>query len=338
MKRLSAGIVGGSGYVGLELIRLLATHPAFTLTTVTSREHVGQPVAAIHLSLDGIVELRFSEFSAALAELDVVFLAVPHGESMRLARLIREANPTLPIIDLGADFRLPAATFEQIYGEPHAAPELLNGACYGTPELTPAAVGATKLLANPGCFAHCITLGLAPLARAGAIAAPVRITALTGSSGSGVKPTSKTHHPERNDSLSAYQVLTHRHTPEIERALSAVSPISIELVPLSGPFSRGIFATSFITLRDSGLRVHDLYTAFAAEHHFIRLREETPRLIDVRGSNFCDLAVHQRGAEVVVLSAIDNLGKGAAGNAVQCANLMFGLPAGTGLTILPLVP
>ena len=168
------------------------------------------------------------------------------------------------------------------------------------------------------------------------------MTAITGSSGSGAQPSPKTHHPERHDSLAAYSVLSHRHVPEIETALRQASSgeleTAVELVPLSGPFSRGIFASSFVALRDGQLNVSQLYEEFAGERTFIRIRKESPRLIDVRGSNFCDIAVHQKREEAVVISALDNLVKGAAGNAVQCMNIMFGLEEEVGLMSPPLCP
>jgi N-acetyl-gamma-glutamyl-phosphate reductase len=335
---VTVGIAGGSGYVGLELLRYLLNHPRFRVTVVTSREHAGNPVSDLHAGLAGLTDLRFTDDLASLAAADVVFTAVPHRESMKLVSRLRELRSDLCAVDLGADFRLPAEQFELTYGEPHGCPGLLREAVYGVPELQRQRVSDARLVANPGCFAHCTILALAPLAQAGLIDGPARVSAITGSTGSGAQPTPRTHHPARNDSLSAYNVLSHRHVPEIEHALSAEGRVKVDLVPLSGPLSRGIFATLFARLTSAETNVEGLFRDFSAQNRFIRLRKESPRLLDVRGTNFCDLAVHQRGADVVIVAAIDNLGKGAAGNAVQCANLMFGFPEEAGLLTPPVAP
>lgn len=338
MTAFRAGVAGGSGYVGLEIFRYLLNHPRLEVAAITSREHAGKPVSDVHPGLAGLTELRFTDDLAALAALDVVFLAVPHRESMRLVSRLRDLRADLRIIDLGADFRLPADEFKLTYGESHECPDRLGEAVYGTPELHRQRVVEARLVANPGCFAHCSILALAPLAHAGLIDGPAKVSALTGSTGSGVQPTPRTHHPARNDSVSAYSVLAHRHVPEIERALSRTRPVKIDLVPLSGPLSRGIFATVFARLTSSDVNADEVFRDFYSRSSFVRLRKESPRLLDVRGTNFCDAAIHQRGGDVVVIAAIDNLGKGAAGNAVQCANLMLGLPEEIGLRLPPLAP
>jgi N-acetyl-gamma-glutamyl-phosphate reductase len=338
MSALRAGVVGGSGYAGSELLRYLLGHPHFTVAALTSREHAGRPVADVHPAFAGLVDLRFTPPGPALAEMDVVFTAVPPGESMGLVASLREARRDLPVIDLGADFRLAPDAFARTYGGPHTQPELLEHAVYGTPELGRERIARARLVANPGCFAQCVILALAPLAGRGAIAAPVQVAAITGSSGSGARPGPRTHHPERSESVSAYGVLGHRHVPEIEHALGTVRPVEVRLVTHSGPYSRGIFATLFVTLEDAALDANRLYAQFAGRNRFVRLREGSPNLLDVRGTNFCDLAVRQNGREVIVLAALDNLGKGAAGNALQCANLMFGLTEAAGLWYPPLTP
>jgi len=334
--KIKVGIVGGSGYVGLELLRLLLAHPEVQVCKVTSRENAGKKLYELHPGLLGLSDLSFSAFGPELSNLDLVYICVPHTESMQIVKSLSEAaNPKLRIIDLGTDFRLNAQQFTKWYGKEHIAQELLGLSIFGTPELTPHKVAKAALVANPGCFAHCSILALAPLAKAGALKGEVKISAVTGSSGSGISPTKKTHHPERNDSYSAYNVLKHRHIPEIENTLTLVSgsknQVKVALVPQSGPFTRGIFATCFAEISDPNLDVQALYAAFAEEHFFYRVRPETPRLLDVRGTNFCDVSVIQNGSQVIVLSAIDNLTKGASGNAVQCMNLMFGLDENAGL-------
>ena len=339
--KLKVGILGGSGYVGHELLRLLWQHPLASVCQVTSREQRGKPISFLHPDLEGLYDLTFCLPSELKPELDLVFVCAPHGESMNaVSELKRSFSSKLKVIDLGADFRLPLEQFKTYYALEHAAPTLLNQAVYGTPELNSSQIATADLVANPGCFAHCVILGLAPLAQAGLLN-HARVSAITGSSGSGIQPNAKTHHPERNDSISAYNIFSHRHVPEIQNALFRASNnenvVTIDFVPLSGPFSRGIFATIFVNL-GTKVDINSLYQTFAAEHEFVRLRSESPRLLQVRGTNFCDLFVQQRGNEVVVLSAIDNLVKGAAGNAIQCMNLMFKLPASTGLILAPLLP
>jgi N-acetyl-gamma-glutamyl-phosphate reductase len=347
---LSVGIYGGSGYVGLELIRLLLQHPGVSLKTVTSREHAGKKLFEVHRALAGLSEAVFSGPEQEFSELDFLFLSVPHTQSApavsRLAKTSHFKSGSLKIIDLGADFRLPSQLYTKIYGEAHPCPELIEQALYGVPEINRAEIRSARLVSNPGCFANCTTLALTPLTAylgdRGVKTFEARVSAITGSSGSGVTATSKTHHPERNESLSAYEVLTHRHVPEIERALgiastAKVTPV-IKLVPHSGPFSRGIFATTFCELPDSSIDVKPLYEEFAAKNKFIRLREASPRLIDIRGSNFCDISIHQQGKDLVILSTLDNLVKGAAGNAIQNMNLMSELPEHMGLLTSPLVP
>jgi N-acetyl-gamma-glutamyl-phosphate reductase common form len=336
---MNVGIIGASGYVGLELLRLLALHPHFKVTWVTSREHQGKAVSSVHTALRGVYDIPFADCSTLPPNLDIVFLAVPHGESMRIAAELRAQAPQLKIIDLGSDFRLDAATYEATYHHPHTAPALLETAVYGTPEICPERIAQSTLVANPGCFAHCIILATAPLARARLIDGRINIAAVTGSSGSGAQATPRTHHPERNESLSAYQVLKHRHVPEIETTLSQWErPVAIDFVPISGPLSRGIFATSFVPLTDRTADIESCYAEFAEMNPFIRIRTETPRSLEVRGSNFVDISVHRSGNTAVIVSTLDNLVKGAGGNAIQSANLMSGLPPTTGLLSPPLFP
>lgn len=342
---LRAAIVGGSGFVGRELARLLILHPEVSISQVFSREHAGKPVSDVHQGLEGLLPLSFSAFDVHKIEADVVFLAMSHGDSMgavlEISKTAAFRNGSLKIVDLGADFRLPEDKFTETYGLTHACPDLLSEAVYGVPELDPQAVAKASIIANPGCFAHCIYLSLAPLIKSGLAQNQISIAAVTGSSGSGIKAQDKTHHPNRNESLSAYQVLKHRHVPEIEHALSKLNKESqpnLSLVPISGPISRGIFAASFVSLKDSRADITEIYREFCAERTFCRLREDSPKLIEVRGSNFFDVSVAKDGASAAVIGAIDNLVKGAAGNAIQCMNLMFGLPESSGLAIPPLFP
>lgn len=342
MAKVRVGVVGGSGYIGLELLRLLLVHPHCEVVFVTSRELGGKPLGEVHPALEGITKLKFSEFDPSREEIDLLFVSAPHTQGMALVQAALKAKPGLRVIDLSADFRLSKDLFVKHYGTDHIAPELLARAVFGAPELWPERVQSAQLVANPGCFAHCCILALAPLAQAGCITGPLRISAVTGSSGSGISLSRKTHHPERNESLAAYNVLGHRHVPEIEQTLGGVAGGAtvprVELVPVSGPFSRGIFATCFATIKDRSLDVGQIYSNFCSSRTFLRQRSESPRLIDVRGSNFVDIAVHQQGAEVVIIAALDNLMKGGSGNAVQCMNLMFELGERSGLQSPPLYP
>lgn len=338
--RIQVGIVGGSGYTGSELLRLLLAHPSADVVSVTSRTLAGQRVAEVHRALAGLTQLTCADFSAErLAGLDAVFVAVPHGESMGAVAALRQRNADLCIIDLGADFRLPRDVFERTYRTSHAAADLLPEAVYGLPELFREEIARARLVACPGCFAACITLGVAPLALARVARPEVRVSAVTGSTGSGATLKPGTHHPTRNESFSAYEVLTHRHVPEVERALGRAGGEAwrVHMVPQSGPYSRGIYAVAFAELSE-GVDVQPLFEDFARRNRFVRLRADTPRLLDVRGSNFCDVAVYQDGAHVIVISALDNLVKGAAGSGIQCFNLIFGLDEAAGLTAAPLCP
>ncbi|PIZ49295.1 N-acetyl-gamma-glutamyl-phosphate reductase, partial [Candidatus Woesearchaeota archaeon CG_4_10_14_0_2_um_filter_57_5] len=280
--------------------------------------------------------------------LDLVFVAVSHGDSMAMVKELHDTNPKLKIIDLGADFRLTPERFEQTYKQQHCCPDIK--AVPGLPELNAEAIKHATIVANPGCFANTAILGLAPIAAH--ILPTVQVTAITGSSGSGAQPKQATHHPERDGNVAAYMILSHRHVPEIEQALNDVvqsvpqspdsqpQPFAIQLVPQSGPYARGILATCFATLKDPSVDAKKLYQEWAdpTTRPFVRIRDDSPKLSDVRGSNFIDIAVHQQGNTVVILSALDNMVKGAAGNAVQCMNLMLKLPETTGLLQAPLSP
>ncbi len=340
--KLNVGIVGGSGFVGLELLRLLLAHPNVSVEAVTSREKEGEGVSTVHPSLCNLTSLKFSKFSKELSKLDLVFFAVAHGASAPLVRELYESSTfkagNLKLIDLSTDLRFGSQRFDLSQKDQ----ELLKTAVYGVPEIFKEEIRGASLIANPGCFANCITLGLAPLAQAGVLKGAVHVAAVTGSSGSGIDATAKTHHPVRNDSMAAYSILTHRHVPEVEQALFCASDkrseVVLQLVPLSGPFTRGIFATSFVNLQDSTVDLNALYAQFAKQNKFVRIRHETPRLVEIKGSNFVDITVQQQGDQVVVISAIDNLVKGAAGNAIQCMNLMYKLDEDAGLRLAPLTP
>lgn len=331
---IKVGIVGASGYTALELMRILSQHTHTKLCCVSSTQHQGKSVSALHPNLENCYDLTISSFGDHFFELDAVFVALPHGHAMPIVNELWQNSKNTRIIDLSSDFRLEQNLYQQHYKQEHLYPQLLPHAIYGTTELAREEISSARLIANPGCFAHCIILALAPLALERILPERIYVSAITGSTGSGASLTEKTHHPARNESMFAYQPLTHRHLPEIETTLARLSKnpeLQIDLVPHSGPYSRGIFATCFCEMAENAAHVRKLYEQFAAHNHFVRLREDSPKLLEVRGSNFCDLAIKQKDNRFVVLATIDNLVKGAAGNAVQCLNLMFNLPEQTGL-------
>jgi len=301
---IRVAVVGAAGYAGAELVRLLLTNPHVELSTVASRTRSGQRLDAVHPALLGFTDRVFTPLDlASLATHEAVFLAVPHGTAAALASELHNAGAAC-IIDLSRDHR-------------HA-----DGWVYGQAEWNREALRNATRVAVPGCFATAISLALAPFVDADLMAGPARVVAATGSTGAGVTPSRTTHHPERFTNLKAYKVLTHQHTPEIEGFLATIGPIdAVHFVPLSAPIDRGILATCFLEM----VRPADIIARAYEEHPAVRVRSEPPQLRWVRGTGLCDLSVTQQGNEVVVLSAIDNLGKGAAAQAMQCLELSLGL-------------
>jgi N-acetyl-gamma-glutamyl-phosphate reductase len=342
--KLRVGIFGGSGYGGAELLRILLFHPRAEVALVTANEQAGKAVGEVHRNLNGLTELRFAtapEEFEALSELDCVFLALPHGQAMDVA-------PRLPsgvkVIDLSGDFRLrDAAEFEAHYGSEHTAMSLQREFVYGLTELGREEIKSARLVSNPGCFATATLLGLAPLVAAGALEGRVVVDAKTGSSGSGAKPAGNTHHPQRSNSFYAYKPFTHQHVPEIEQTLRGVGANKSwtnELVFMthSLPVSRGIFASIYAELKEEKRLTTDdvaaLYKDYYRDSFFVRLVKGSPDINWVKMSNFCDIGFAVRGRQIAVFSAIDNLVKGAAGQAVQNMNLMFGLDEKEGLMLV----
>jgi N-acetyl-gamma-glutamyl-phosphate reductase common form len=337
--KIRIGIFGGSGYGGSELLRILLFHPKAEIVFVTANEQVGKKVGEVHRNLHGLTDLSFSpapEDPARVAELDCVFLALPHGQAMELV-------PHLPnnvkVIDLSGDFRLQdQEVFEQHYGREHTAMESQPGFVYGLTEINRDAIRSARLIANPGCFATSTLLGLAPLVANGLINGRVIVDAKTGSSGSGAKAAANTHHPQRMNSFYAYKPFTHQHLPEIEQELKAVGNWTTDLVFMthSLPVSRGIFASIYAELNQdlTEEKLHAVFTEFYQDSFFVRLVKGSPDINWVKTTNFCDLGFAIRGRQVVVFSAIDNLVKGAAGQAIQNMNLMFGLDETTGLMLV----
>jgi N-acetyl-gamma-glutamyl-phosphate reductase len=332
-RRSPWAIVGAAGYAAGELFRLLLGHPRAQVTQAVSSSAAGRRVGDVHPNLRGLCDLELASALPDPSALDGVFHCGEQGEAMaRIPRLVAE-RPGLRVIDLSADFRLrDPALYAAWYGKEHAAPELLPSFAYGLPELFRDEIRGATRVANPGCFATAIALALAPLARAG-LEVRAAVTAVTGSSGSGTRPSERTHHPTRAATMRAYRVLRHQHTPEILQALGG--EVQLSFVPVSGPFVRGIYASCQLDLPPGWdrARLSALYREQYAGARFVRLLDGPPDLQAVAGSNFCDLHVAAHGARAVVLAAIDNLGKGAAGQAVQNLNLTMGWDEDDGLRL-----
>jgi [amino group carrier protein]-6-phospho-L-2-aminoadipate/5-phospho-L-glutamate reductase len=339
VNKIKVAIYGGSGYGGSELLRILLFHPNVEIVFVTANEQAGKPVTEVHRNLNGLTDLSFCsapEDASALADLDCVFLALPHGQAM-------DVVPRLPAnvkaIDLSGDFRLrDQEVFEQHYGRAHTAMQNQSEFVYGLTETNREAVRNARLIANPGCFATATLLGLAPLVASDQVAGRVIVDAKTGSSGSGAKAAANTHHPQRMNSFYAYKPFTHQHVPEIEQELGHVGAWHSELIFMthSLPVARGIFASIYVETRQklSEAEVDSLFAEFYRESFFVRLVKGSPDINWVKTTNFCDLGFAVRERQLVVFSALDNLVKGAAGQAVQNMNLMFDLEETTGLMLV----
>jgi N-acetyl-gamma-glutamyl-phosphate reductase len=342
---LKVGVIGGTGYTGVELLRLLAQHPKASLNVITSRGEAGKRVADLFPNLRGHVDLSFTEPDPkALAACDVVFSATPNGVAMQHARELLKAGTKL--IDLAADFRLKdPAVWEQWYGMPHACPELLEEAVYGLPEVNREKVRKARLVANPGCYPTAVQLGFLPLLEADLIDPDHLIAdAKSGVSGAGRKAEVHALLAEAADTMKAYAVPGHRHWPEIRQGLTACcgKAVGLTFVPHLTPMIRGIHATLYARLKRADADIQALYEKRYAGEPFVDVlpAKSHPETRSVRGANTCRLAVHrpQGGDTVVVLSVIDNLVKGAAGQAVQNMNIMFGLDERLGLTAPALLP
>jgi N-acetyl-gamma-glutamyl-phosphate reductase common form len=339
-------VLGGSGYVAGEFLRLLAQHPQLALAAAVSTSQAGEPIAASFGHLAPVYpEQRFVGVDDALARLAhsphwALLSAAPHGASAalvdRFLGAAAAAGSRLTVVDASADFRFRAASaFAEIYGHAHPAPHRLAEFTCAVPEH--AAEIRTPHAAHPGCFATAMLLGIVPLVRAGAVTGPFFVAATTGSTGAGRAPKETTHHPVRQSNLFAYQVLVHRHAPEVRSLVTQAAGADIELhfVPHSGPFARGIHATIFarpaVGWAQDALR--ELLAEFYRASPFVQVSAEPPRVKDVAASNFARLQVSSNGDGVVVCAVLDNLVKGAAGGSIQWLNRLLGLPEATGLMV-----
>ncbi|HKR60920.1 MAG TPA: N-acetyl-gamma-glutamyl-phosphate reductase [Pyrinomonadaceae bacterium] len=347
---LKVGVIGGTGYTGAELLRLLAMHPEVELKVITSRAEAGKKVAEMFPNLRGYIDLAFSEpDSKQLAGCDLVFSATPNGVAMTHARELLSAG--VKLIDLAADFRLKDAnTWERWYKTPHTCPELLAEAVYGLPEVNRERIRKARLVANPGCYPTATQLGFLPLLESDLVDAEHLIAdAKSGVSGAGRKAETHILYSEASDTMKAYGVTGHRHSPEIEQGLTAVygKPVCLTFIPHLTSMIRGIHATLYARLKRTDVDLQKLYEKRYAKEPFVDVMPagSHPETRSVRGANVCRIAVHRppsgnkaAGDTVVVLSVIDNLVKGAAGQAVQNMNIMFDLDEKLGLSALALLP
>ncbi len=344
---MNVGIYGASGYTGQELLRILLSHPHVSVTAVTSRQYKGMAVSDLYPVFTDRTDLVFIDASPEeVAEAaDFVFLALPHGGAMRVASHFLEAGKK--VVDLSADFRLRnVATFEAWY-QKHGAPDLIREAVYGLPELYREAIRAARFVANPGCYPTSVILGFAPLLKEGWIDPETLIAdSKSGVSGAGREAVIGSLFCEVDEGFKAYKVGQHRHTPEIEQELGVLAgrEVLLSFTPHLLPVNRGILSTLYARLTHTAATadVLDLYRRFYREEPFVRVYREgsVPNISSVRGTNFCDLGVvsDRRTGRVVVLAAIDNLVKGASGQAVQNMNLMCGFPEDAGLGMLSVFP
>lgn len=346
-KKLKIGIVGGTGYTGVELLRLLVSHPNAEVVAVTSRGDAGVPVAEMFPSLRGYIEIAFSDpESTNLANCDVVFFATPHGVAMKQTPALLAAGTK--VIDLAADFRLQdTAQFEEWYNMPHSCPDVLQAAVYGIPELNRAKIKLANVIANPGCYPTTVLLGLAPLLEEKLIdfSAPIIADSKSGVSGAGRKAAVGTLFAESSDNMKAYGLAGHRHHPEIDAQLKqlAGNDLKFIFVPHLIPMIRGMLSTIYIKLTDSAkeLNLQALYEKRYANEYFVDVLPQglLPETRSVRGSNHLRIALQvQANGYLTIIVVQDNLVKGAAGQAVQNMNVMFGLDEKTGLTVVPLMP
>ncbi len=341
---IKVGVVGGTGYTGVELLRLLAQHPQVDIKVVTSRSDAGMPVAQMFPNLRGFINLAFTEPSMeTLTQCDIVFFATPNGTAMQsVPELLKNG---VKVIDLAADFRLKnPQNWEHWYKMPHACPELLDEAVYGLPEINRNKIKGSRLVANPGCYPTAVQLGFLPLLEKNLIESDSLIADVkSGVSGAGRKAEVATLLAEAGDNFKAYNIQGHRHLPEIVQGLNQVSaqPVELTFVPHLTPIIRGIHATLYANLTQD----IDLYELFANRYQnepFVDILPfgSHPETRSVRGSNICRISVHRphNGKRVVITSVIDNLMKGAAGQAIQNMNVLFEFPETTGLQQIALLP
>ncbi|MDT3699467.1 MAG: N-acetyl-gamma-glutamyl-phosphate reductase [Thermincola sp.] len=345
---IKVGVIGATGYTGVELVRLLARHPGVEIVGLTSQTYNEQSFGSVFPSAVNFSELVLEPQDAEdLAQrCDVIYTALPHGVSMDVVEIV--ANKGKKVIDLGADYRFDeVAVYEEWYRVQHKTPQLAVEAVYGLPELYRDRISRTNVIGNPGCYPTSVILGLAPLLKNGLIdPATIIADSKSGASGAGRGLNLAFHYSECNENFKAYNIGAHRHTPEIEQELGKLAgqKLTISFTPHLVPMTRGILSTIYVSLKEPGTTgdLLNLYNEFYQDDYFVRIHPQGqyPQTKWVYGSNFCDigLTVDARTGRVVVVSAIDNLVKGASGQAVQNMNIMFGLPEKTGIDFAPVFP
>lgn len=340
MKRVNVGIMNVTGYIGIDLARILVQHPGVRLVSVTGRSGAGQKLGDIfpHMADCGL------DVEAELGDVEIAFAALPHGASAEA--VVEALEQDTRVIDVSADFRLKdAATYKEWYKETHPAPELLSEAVYGLPEIYRAEISAARLVANPGCYPTSSILALAPALREGLIETDIIIDSKSGVSGAGRTLTLNTHFAETNENVSAYALGGHRHMPEIKQELQNLAgdrKVLLTFVPHLIPMTRGMLSSCYakLTKEISVQEVRELYKEFYRDEPFVRVVDDPPQTKQTLGSNFCLVhpVIDTRTGRLIVISCIDNLVKGGAGQAVQNMNLMLGLPEGMGLGAVALYP
>jgi LysW-gamma-L-alpha-aminoadipyl-6-phosphate/LysW-L-glutamyl-5-phosphate reductase len=348
MPRYTAAVYGGSGYLGAEVIRRLLQHPHIELAHVYAADHVGQPLAAALPNLEGKTALRFEAVTPGVApSVDVLLLALPHPVSHQVVAAAWQSKAR--ILDMSGAFRADTPdAYQRAYGEQHPLPHLLREFVYGLPELNRGAIQGARWVSSPGCFATSLELGLIPLARAGWLKGSVQAVAMTGSSGAGISPSPTTHHPSRAHNLRVYRPFSHTHAPEVAGALAlAGAPdVRVDFVPVAAPLTRGILATSFARVPaslDAAALERQVRDTWRGERFVLVPEARLPEVVSVAGSNYAEVGIVVGpidGAErlVTCVSALDNLVKGGAGQAVQNLNLMLGLEESLGLLGAGLYP
>jgi N-acetyl-gamma-glutamyl-phosphate reductase len=342
---LQVAIIGATGYTGSELVRILSHHPYTNIALITSESRSGERFSDVHPSFEGICDIKL-QMAAEIykTHLDIVFLAVPHRVSMGYVQ--KWQNHKFKIIDLSGDYRLSSAdVYQKWYDKEHLTPDLVPDVVYGLPEIDSNAISSQKIVANPGCYPTASILALAPLLANGIVdTKSIIIDAKSGITGAGVKSSATTHYSNVNENFKAYALKTHRHTIEIEEQLGELSEsdLKVQFTPHLLPIDRGILTTCYATpqktVTEKGLQ--KLYTSYYQSKPFVRVRQQAPEIKHIRGTNLCDVFVtyDERTNRIIALSAIDNLVKGAAGQAVQNMNIMSDLPQTAGLLSIPLNP